>query len=67
MSTDYLRYLEALKRKVSNKMLCSKYTFDDVRELCIAAFWLSELSSALNGHGEINRVLQNFRAKLTLA
>ncbi|KAL4891208.1 hypothetical protein BDV59DRAFT_194421 [Aspergillus ambiguus] len=36
-------------KEVSGKLFFSNYTFDDVRALCIGAFWLNEISSALNG------------------
>lgn len=38
--------------EVSGKMFSSKYTFDDVRALCIGSYWLNEVSSALNGLGK---------------
>ena len=47
------RLVEFLKKEVSSKTFCHKYTFDDVRALCIGAFWLNEVSSSLNLSGTL--------------
>ncbi|KAL5364404.1 hypothetical protein BJX96DRAFT_187757 [Aspergillus floccosus] len=48
-SNHYQDCFNTLTNEVSGKMFSSHYTFDDVRALCIGAFWLNEISSALNG------------------
>lgn len=37
--------------QVSSKVFLTRYNFDDVRALCIGAFWLNKYSSALVGLG----------------
>lgn len=37
---------------VSSKLFSPNYTYDDVRALCIAAFWLDDISPNLCGLGE---------------
>jgi hypothetical protein len=36
---------------VSSKLFSASYTFDDVRALCIAAFWLDDIGPTLSGLG----------------
>lgn len=51
-SNIYSSCLNALKTEVSRKMFATNHKFDDVRALCIGAFWLSEIASALSGLGK---------------
>ena len=63
-SKDYQDCLQAFVNRVSHVVFQTEYEFDDVRALCIGAFWLSDISSALNGLGECN-VHKLSRYKLT--
>ena len=47
-SDDYQTCLDAFIGEVTTKMFSRTHTFDDVRALCIGAFWLGKISSALN-------------------
>jgi len=51
-SSQHQSCFKAFKNEVSRKMFDDRYHFDDVRALCIGAFWLSTMSAALNGLGE---------------
>ena len=51
-SSDYHTCFDAFIHEVSAKMFTSIHSFDDVRALCIGAFWLGNASSALNALGE---------------
>lgn len=51
-SNAYQSCLGALKTEVSRKMFATNHKFDDVRALCIGAFWLGEIASALSGSGK---------------
>lgn len=51
-SNAYQSCLNALKTEVSRKMFATNHKFDDVRALCIGAFWLSEIAPALSGLGK---------------
>ena len=51
-SSEYQSCFNAFTDEVSGKMFSEKYEFDDVRALCIGAFWLKDISSGLNGLGE---------------
>lgn len=51
-SESYQNCLKYFKREVSGKVFSSDYSFNDVRALCIGAFWVNEISSALNGLGK---------------
>ncbi len=51
-SNSYQSCLNALKTEVSRKMFATNHKFDDVRALCIGAFWLGEIASALSGLGK---------------
>lgn len=51
-SGSYQSCLKYFKREVSDKVFASEYSFNDVRALCIGAFWVNEISSALNGLGK---------------
>lgn len=51
-SEDYNALLKHFTTQVSGKVFSSSHTFDDVRALCIGAFWLNEISTALNSLGE---------------
>lgn len=44
-SDNYTGCYEAFVQQVSAKFLRSSHTFDDVRALCIGAFWLHKISS----------------------
>ncbi|KAH8646161.1 hypothetical protein BX600DRAFT_503807 [Xylariales sp. PMI_506] len=48
-SQDFQACYNAFTAEVSEKLFSDHYTFDDVRALCIGAFWLHDVSSALNG------------------
>ena len=58
-SDDYQTCLDAFIGEVTAKMFSSTHTFDDVRALCIGAFWLGKMSSALNALGE-SRCVDSF-------
>lgn len=51
-SKDYQSCFNMFTSEVSRKLFSDKYDFDDVRALCIGAFWLNDVSSALNGLGK---------------
>ena len=51
-SDDYQACFDAFIGEVTAKMFSSTHTFDDVRALCIGAFWLGKISSVLNALGE---------------
>ena len=53
-SDDYEACLEIFINEVSTKMFSHVHSFDDVRALCIGAFWLGKESSALSALGEMN-------------
>lgn len=38
-------------KEVSSRLFSRQHGFDDVRALCIGAFWLNKVSSALSGQG----------------
>ena len=42
---------EFFVKEVSSKVFSTRYSFDDVRALCIGAFWLNKVSSTLIGLG----------------
>lgn len=50
-SGSYQNCLKYFKKEISGKVFATEYSFNDVRALCIGAFWLNEISSALNGLG----------------
>jgi hypothetical protein len=54
-SRDYQNCYNVFTNEVSGKMFSVHHTFDDVRALCIGAFWLNDISSALNALGK-NRI-----------
>ena len=54
-SEDYEACLETFINDVSATMFSHTHSFDDVRALCIGAFWLGKESSALSALGEMNR------------
>ena len=58
-SDDYQTCLDAFIGEVTTKMFASTHNFDDVRALCIGAFWLGKISSALNALGE-SRCVDSF-------
>ena len=43
-SMDYKACLNAYQLAVCRKLFANKYEFDDVRALCIGAFWLNDIS-----------------------
>lgn len=51
-SNDYESWLDRLRALVVEKTFSSRHTFDDVRALCIGAFWIDELATALNALGK---------------
>ena len=51
-SRDHQACLKAYQNEVSRKLFSTSHSFDDVRALCIGAFWQSDISSALNGLGK---------------
>lgn len=51
-SEDYQRCFSAFTDAVSRKLFSTTYEFDDVRALCIGAFWLNDVCSVLNGLGK---------------
>ena len=50
-SDDYEACLEMFKNEVSAKTFSRNHSFDDVRALCIGAYWLGKESSALSALG----------------
>jgi hypothetical protein len=42
---------DAFVADVSSRLFSPSYTFDDVRALCIAAFWLDDIGPTLSGLG----------------
>jgi hypothetical protein len=48
-SSDYRNCFKAFTNEVSRKLFANNYDFDDVRALAVAALWLNDISSALNG------------------
>ena len=50
-SDDYEACLEIFLNEVSAKTFSHVHSFDDVRALCIGAYWLGKESSALNALG----------------
>ena len=53
-SDDYEACLEIFINEVSATTFSHIHSFDDVRALCIGAFWLGKESSALSALGEMN-------------
>ena len=53
-SDDYEACLEIFINEVSATTFLRIHSFDDVRALCIGAFWLGKESSALSALGEMN-------------
>ncbi len=53
-SDDYEACLEIFINDVSATTFSHTHSFDDVRALCIGAFWLGKESSALSALGEMN-------------
>ena len=51
-SDDYEACLKLFTHEVSAKTFSRTHSFDDVRALCIGAFWLAKESSALSALGE---------------
>lgn len=52
-SENYAAYRTAFMQQVSAQIFCKRRTLDDVRGLCIGAFWLSDISWSLMGLGKI--------------
>lgn len=59
-SPDCKVCVDAFTSEVTRRLFSIKYEFDDVRALCIGAFWLSDISSALNGMGEYQDIVNVF-------
>lgn len=51
-SENYPAYRAAFMQQVSTQMFSKRKTLNDVRGLCIGAFWLSDISWSLMGLGE---------------
>lgn len=51
-SSQYQTLFEAFKSEVATKLFSKTHSFDDVRALCIGAFWLSDTATALNALGK---------------
>jgi hypothetical protein len=47
----YQACYDAFVAEVSSRLFSPSYTFDDVRALCIAAFWLDDIGPTLSGLG----------------
>lgn len=52
-SENYAAYRAAFMQQVSTQMFSKRRTVDDVRGLCIGAFWLSDISWSLMGLGKV--------------
>ena len=61
-STQYTDCLKAFQEEVSRRLFAQDYGFDDVRALCIGAFWLSDLCPALIGMGKYRLHLRGHRS-----
>lgn len=55
-SPDYKICYEAFRQEFAAQLLSKEHTFDDVRALCIGAFFLSDLSWNLVGAGGLARL-----------
>lgn len=53
-SKDYPEWLDDLKIAVAGKVFSKQHSFDDVRALCIGAFWLSDIATSLNSLGKFS-------------
>ena len=51
-SPEYQACNDAFISEVSGKLFSPKYDYDDVRALCIAAFWLDHVAPTLSGLGK---------------
>lgn len=49
---DYEASLNALKAEASSILFARRYSFDDVRALCITVFWLTDVAVALSSLGK---------------
>jgi len=58
-SANHEKCYEAFMSEVSSRLFSRNHNFDDVRALCIGAFWLSKVSSTLIGLGMFSS-FQNF-------
>ena len=54
-SSDYDVFIDVFIRAASAKLFSKSSTFDDVRALCIGAFWSCTVASALNALGKFLR------------
>lgn len=50
-TSDHNEWLDLYKILVSARTFARQHAFDDVRALCIGAFWLTQLATALNALG----------------
>lgn len=50
-AAEYHNCFGLFKQEISFKLFAPKNDFDDVRALCIGAFWLGDVSAVLNGLG----------------
>lgn len=51
-SHDCREWLNSFKKMVTDKTFSTHHSFDDVRALCVGAFWLSDFATALNALGK---------------
>lgn len=51
-SSDHKACVNVYMNEVTRKLFSTRYEFDDVRALCIGAYWLSDIAAALNGMGK---------------
>lgn len=49
---DYNEWLDLFRSLVTAKTFSKRHASDDVRALCIGAFWLSDMSAALSALGK---------------
>lgn len=50
-ASDHNEWLELYKALASARTFAKQHAFDDVRALCIGAFWLHQITTALNALG----------------
>jgi hypothetical protein len=60
-SANHKRCYDAFLKEVSSRLFSRNYSFDDIRALCIGAFWLNKVSSTLIGLG----MLSHFQSPLS--
>jgi hypothetical protein len=55
-STSHKRCQDAFLTEVSSRLFSRQHSFDDIRALCIGAFWLNKVSSTLIGLGMLSHL-----------